>query len=525
MKNSYHWWGLGAIILIALFLRFYQLDSLPAILNRDEAALGYNALLLSQVGVDEWGRSWPLSLESFGDFKLPGYPLALVGLLKLFEPSDWLVRLPSALAGVALIALAALWTKTLSRSLWLGLVAATSLALTPVFFFYSRIAFEANLALSLLVASLLLLYIRPIKPIGRAGQDLLACLLWLLAALTYNTPLLLLPLIAPLIMVIRGVKNYRGWILPLFLLTIIGASLLNFQLSLTEQKSAITIFSDQEHLLKANERFSTFADQYGIGQLGSYSYYVTQIGQRVIASFSYQFLVGSGGSHPLHQLPGAAHLTISLFVLALAGIGKTIWQVGVFLKKRLSAGKLSLTSLEKIKIELVSLYLLVVSLAPAAVTVDAPHATRSLLFFMILVGFGVYALKDLNRYAVMTALAAHLIFFGSYQLQYWTDFPANQPTMLQTGLSEALEQVEALEPKEVAVVDSGGYLYILVAWYLKTPAKEFLGTTVRQQPDSIGFRYGERMGRYHFVGALEDRAESARVLLEWQNDRWQVLEL
>ena len=68
---------LSLIVLLGAALRLFQLGSIPAILNRDEAALAYNGYLLSQTGKDEWGKIWPPTLESFGDYKLPGYPLIL----------------------------------------------------------------------------------------------------------------------------------------------------------------------------------------------------------------------------------------------------------------------------------------------------------------------------------------------------------------------------------------------------------------------------------------------------------------
>ena len=104
-------WLLISITLLAFFLRVWQLGQLPAILNRDEAALAYNAYLLSTTGQDEWQKSWPLTLESFGDYKLAGYPLLLIPFLKIFGLTDLAVRLPSALAGTVLVPLVFLLAK------------------------------------------------------------------------------------------------------------------------------------------------------------------------------------------------------------------------------------------------------------------------------------------------------------------------------------------------------------------------------------------------------------------------------
>src|SRR3990172_6192442 len=98
--KKYLW--LWLIIGVAFLQRFWQVGQLPATLNRDEAAVAYNAFLLSETGKDEWGRSWPVALESFGDYKLPGYSLVLMPFFKLLGLNDWVVRLPSVIAGTVL---------------------------------------------------------------------------------------------------------------------------------------------------------------------------------------------------------------------------------------------------------------------------------------------------------------------------------------------------------------------------------------------------------------------------------------
>ena len=67
-------WILAGIIIVAAFLRFYQLGSNPPSLTWDEAAWGYNAYSIGIDGKDEFGRFLPHDyLESFGDFKPPMY--------------------------------------------------------------------------------------------------------------------------------------------------------------------------------------------------------------------------------------------------------------------------------------------------------------------------------------------------------------------------------------------------------------------------------------------------------------------
>jgi 4-amino-4-deoxy-L-arabinose transferase-like glycosyltransferase len=222
------------ILLAAVVTRFVWLDVLPTGINRDEAALGYNAFLLQKTGLDEWGRKWPLALESFGDYKLPGYVWLTVTSFTLFGVSDWALRLPAALAGVLLVGLSYAFARQLNWSEKWSLVFAAILTFSPILIFYSRMAWEANVGLTLMVASLCLLVKK--KPSWRS--DALLLFLWLIAIFTYNTPLLLTPFVGVAAIGFRGLKNWKNWsrvIIGLVGVIIIGLSIFG---PLTAQKRA-----------------------------------------------------------------------------------------------------------------------------------------------------------------------------------------------------------------------------------------------------------------------------------------------
>src|SRR3989338_9833529 len=94
------------IILLAAFLRFWQLGENPPSLTWDEAAWGYNAYSLGIDGKDEFGRFLPLNyLESFGDFKPPVYAYLDIIPVKFLGLNEFAVRFPSALFGVLTVLL------------------------------------------------------------------------------------------------------------------------------------------------------------------------------------------------------------------------------------------------------------------------------------------------------------------------------------------------------------------------------------------------------------------------------------
>lgn len=155
------------IILLAFALRVAQLDSLPLSLSFDEAPNGLDALHLVRTA-----RLTPFLQNQFGRetlfFYLQGAALQVYGV------SSFSLRFVSALTGTFVIpllyavsqrvGLATLLLPHASRppnqielgsdAHWLGLLAATGLAVSYWHIFFSRLALRANLLLPLLLAAI-----------------------------------------------------------------------------------------------------------------------------------------------------------------------------------------------------------------------------------------------------------------------------------------------------------------------------------------------------------------------------------
>lgn len=104
------------ILFLAAFLRLYKISEVPPGVNRDEASIGYTAYSLMQTGKDEYGKPFPLSFQSFGDWKLPLYIYATIPFIKLFGLNELAVRLPSALAGTLTVLLTFFLVQELFKS-------------------------------------------------------------------------------------------------------------------------------------------------------------------------------------------------------------------------------------------------------------------------------------------------------------------------------------------------------------------------------------------------------------------------
>ncbi len=516
---------LAIIILLGFILRLYRLGQLPSILNRDEAALAYNGLLIAETGQDEWQRSYPLMFESFGDYKLPGYIYTLAGIFSLAQPNDFLVRLPAALAGTGLIMMAYLFAKKLKLSSFWAMLASLLTALTPIFIFYSRMAWEANLGLLLNLISFYLLFFGNKKSDKSQINvtDLAAVSLSLLASLTYNSPWLYLPFMIVAVIFQRGLKQYKKWLVPMIGLSLVFVfGLVNLS-SLAAQKSGITIFTDETvwaNYVVYRQSFPGLLKKI-VGN--RYLYWLILMGQNFIQSFSPVYLLTKGGQHPWHNLPGRSHLFYSGYILGLIGLGVSLFEISYNLIKQ---RELDLATEKK----LLLIYTLVFSLFPAIITVDAPHATRSLLFFFVFTLFSIFGLKYLIKIVADYRQQLISLFFiiiaietAFYFKQYFVDYPQQQ-SAYKPGFDIVIQSLEKkLSDQDIAIV-SGPYQYILAAWYLKLPPQTYFKTNIRQEADKIGIKYGEQVGNYHFIADKQDRREAEKILVFWDNDsnQWQI---
>src|SRR5215207_2988516 len=102
IRSSWFNFSIIAILLVAFFLRLYQVTQLSP--YWEEVALGYDAYSILKTGKDHHGNSWPLvAFESFGDWKPSLYFYAIVPFIQLFGLNTFSVRLPSILSGVAIV--------------------------------------------------------------------------------------------------------------------------------------------------------------------------------------------------------------------------------------------------------------------------------------------------------------------------------------------------------------------------------------------------------------------------------------
>ncbi|OGY11713.1 MAG: hypothetical protein A3H88_03515 [Candidatus Blackburnbacteria bacterium RIFCSPLOWO2_02_FULL_44_9] len=133
------------LIVLAFLLRAVALSSYPTGFTPDEASFGYDAYSLLKTGRDQWGETLPLTLRSFGDFKLPLYAYLTIPSIAIFGLNELATRLPNAIFGTLAVLATYLLSQELFKNKKLSFLAALLLAISPWHIALSRGAFEANL--------------------------------------------------------------------------------------------------------------------------------------------------------------------------------------------------------------------------------------------------------------------------------------------------------------------------------------------------------------------------------------------
>ncbi len=156
-KKYSQWLAVGALLLIAWWLRLRRLGEIPAGATVDEVSYGYIAYSLSRTGADEHGVSWPLVFKAYGDQKLPGQVYLILPLVHLFGLNLTAVRLPAALASCALIVLIYVMLTGYGFSRWIAATVTVLWTISPAPFILGRGAWESNLAMACFTLGLLAL--------------------------------------------------------------------------------------------------------------------------------------------------------------------------------------------------------------------------------------------------------------------------------------------------------------------------------------------------------------------------------
>ncbi len=386
-------WRLVAILLFAWIIRFYRLDQLPNSLHSDEVVNAYVGRYILENGQDLWGHSWPvLHFDKFGDYP-PVLPMYLSGLgTYIGGMSELGGRWPIAFLGGLIV----LPVYGLARFLFerrLALWSARLMAALPWHIIMSRATSEGVVAATVFMTGLWL----AIK--AWQSRQLKFFLISLpLFGLTY----LLYPgyrLIVPLIMLglVALYQQKLRWLAVLTTCLFLVITLLISQTVWGRGRfDQTSVFFYNHQVQNRLEQYVTSFARPSIWQARLFHNKPLGFAREVAFQYSLylspSFLFARGGLPLRYSIPDQGLFFYTVGLIMALGLLSYTWG------HRPSRRSIAFTVKQK-RLLLFLLWVLAVSILPAALTVDdSPNVHRALLMSVLAVFFIPLALKQLDLY-------------------------------------------------------------------------------------------------------------------------------
>lgn len=435
MDKNRNRWILASIFLLGLFLRLYNLGSLPNGFHVDELNAGYIGRYILLHGRDVLGNLWPLTYDSFGDFRPTGI-FYLSGLSTfLFGINEFAVRFPSAILGALTIISIYLLAKELFESETVGILAAFILSVLPWHVVLSRATSEGVIGLFFISLGLWFL-VKGIRTKKRK-EIFLGGVALLLTYFFYHSFRLLVPLVVfPFIFYPKIEKKEKTYVTGILGISFVLTVVLGFSLAGVGRFSQVAFYKNPIlpntiESLQAGEGSGHVMRARAFHNKGVI--YIRELMTQYVSYFSPHFLLISGGLPDRYVVPHQG-----LFTFALA----------VFL----GVGLLGIFELKKMWLSLTLLFLALVAPLPAALTYeDAPNVHRSIVLIfpiVLLMGYGLSIvigfLRDRSFGQIFSVIC--FVLLGLEVVYFWHQYSIHAAThrgfLRNDGTKEAIELVQ-----------------------------------------------------------------------------------
>ncbi len=506
---------LAFIFILGFLLRFWRIGEVPPGLNRDEASIGYTAYSLIATGKDEYGKSWPVSFKSFGDWKLPLYIYLDIVPIKLLGLTDTAVRLPSVLLSSLTVLVAYFLAKELLGKSKISLLSALFFALSPWSIHLARNASESTTAVFFTALGLVLY----LKAKSNKLYSLIGTFFIVLPLFTYHgnhifTFLLYLGL------VVFSWKKFKSSVyfwLAIILFIILSVFIYSQTLFGADKTkiSGLFVLGDKSLVYEKviTDRLLHESTPKLIVNLLHNKAVFTVISslQGYLKSFSLEFLFITGGGNTQHNIPDFGNLYLWTAPFLLLGISYLLW------------GKAE-------NKYFILFWLLIAPFAPS-ITKDAPHTNRMapvMPLLEILTAYGVVQAVNLilqKKKIVVTGLLSLLVLLFVLNFILWTDryfvlFPQKRAAIWGEGytkLVSLLSKKQNFNAREVVMSRPEYSPYIYFLFYDRVDPLYFQQSVVRYPETGEGFQHVAKFGNYSFrqIDWSDDLAIPNRLYIDW----------
>src|SRR5260221_326450 len=495
---------LVTIIVLAFVIRFYHLNSYPA-LNADEASIGYDAYSLLQTRNDQHGNALSIDFQSFNDYKPGLYVYIVLPFVKMLGLTEWAVRIPNALFAVISVYVIYLLVKELfgkDKELF-ALLSALFLAISPWHIHFSRGGWEANTALFLVVSGVLFFH----KGLTKNRYLYLSIIFFVLSMYCYQATRVVTPLIGLGLVLIYRKEIFRN-LKPYLTSAILGFLILIPLLmdfthgSVLNRAAGVGLFAD-------NGPRSRVEEQRGEHKQNNDTFFTKAIHNKVVnyglvfldnwaSHFHGEFLFLSGDEVTRSKVPETGQMyLVDILFLAVGGIA-------------IFRGKIE-------KEKQVLIMWIIVGPVASALTFQAPSALRAenmVIPLVIVSAFGAtYIIEYFSKYKKPLAIVLLTLFtvwgFARYEQMYWVHMAKEYQYSSQYGVKELVNYVQNNDSKfkKVIITDRYDQPYVLFLFYLKYPPAKFQSEHSLTGKDQFGLSTVSHFDKYYFTSIKFDKVK------------------
>lgn len=487
-------------VILAIFLRFTWISSIPASLYTDEVSQGYNAFSLLKTQKDEYGTFLPVSLRSFGDWKPPMQTYLMVPAISIFGLNEFAVRLPSAILGIGSIVLAYAICKELFETKVkekIALLTAFLLAISPWHVLQSRSAMLVIVALFFLEAGIYAF----LKGRQKKGYLILSASMFIASIYSYYGSRVVVPLVILLLvfvyrkyMVARKTEVGIAIVVSFVLMLPLFFGFFHDQNILLGRAKTVSIFYDKGVSARQWELIS----QDGISAdtkitlffHNKYLLYGKEVFKRFVSHLDLKFLFFEGDKANPFQISAMGVLYIQEAVYLLIGL--------IYLKRAKEKGTY------------VVLGWICISIIPAAFTFLTPSSNRifnMIVPLMIISSVGiVYILKSKYRRIFSGVMVVtYIISFHVFLHQYFIVMPKVYPEWWAYKLSEVGKYLTKnnTKYKNIVIISEKSMFHPYILFYSKYNPQKLQNEIIRTNiPDEVGFEHVDSFGKYIFYDDL-----------------------
>lgn len=460
------------ILILGVYLRFYDLSGVPNGLHWDEMDTGYQAFSLIRTGRDYFGNPLPLFFHSIADFRTPVLLYLSVLPVKLFGLTPFAIRFPSAVLGVISLFLFYLLSQR-KAALFVLLTA----CLSPWLVHYSRQGVESMTMITFLLLAVVTWH---------RGWLSVSALLFGLTMASYSPAKLFVPLLVGFL-VLRYRPRLSLLTCTLFLIPctlILGDSLLGQSGLRFRQLSIIndpTLSSSINYQREYQQIASGQAKVVGLSPrsidkitLNKPLHLLTTFLGNYLSAFSTDFLFLRGDQELRHS-PGQDSQGM-LLLPEFIPLGLVILNLG--------------------SLPILAFWLLAGPVGASLTLTGNPHAARLSLWLPVLIllsGYGSYLLFRYSKFLTACYWVLVSLFALSYYAYFFANYRWESAQPFQYGFPQVITW--ATKQSKPVILDMGEHSGLMAYLFTTSyPPKAFQAKTKNLQTEIAPGVYGYSFG-------------------------------